>query len=72
MSITVLMACCMTVNIVRTPVCVAYKTEEAIVVPDCDCRMEKGMCVNSLKCAILKCARFALERHEHGHCSLNC
>ena len=53
-------------------ICVAYKTTEGVIVPDCDCRIENGMCINSLKYAILKSARLALERHEHGHCSLNC
>ena len=53
-------------------ICVARLSDDNIVVPDCDCLIEDGLCVKGLRFNILLCIRQAVKRHSEKQCGSDC
>ena len=53
-------------------ICVARLSDDNVVVPDCDCLMEDGLCVKGLRFNILQCIRQAVKRHSEKQCGSDC
>ena len=53
-------------------ICVARLSDENIVVPDCDCLIEDGLCVRGLRFNILRCIRQAVKRYSEKQCGSDC